>query len=113
MRGNDGVVDAWAFEGEDGELVRFEISTVGDGQVDRWEFYEKGVLVGAKEDVDLDTRPDRWETYEDGTVVTVAFDENGDDRPDRRLLYTDGALVAVESDPDEDGACRTRVEVGR
>ena len=57
----------------------------------------------AEEDVDLDTRPGKWETY----------DETGDGRPDRRLVYAAGALVAIESDPGEDGAYRTRIEVGR
>ena len=112
-RGNDGVVDAWAFEGEDGEVTRIEISTVGDEQVDRWEFYEEGVLVKAEEDVDLDTRPDKWETYADGHISSAAFDQTGNGRPDRRLVYADGALAAIESDPGEDGAYRTRIEVGR
>jgi hypothetical protein len=29
------VVDAWAFEGVDGEVARIEVSTLADGAVDR------------------------------------------------------------------------------
>lgn len=110
-RSGGGVVDAWAFEGDDGEVARIEVSTLADGTVDRWEFYEAGMLARVEEDVDLDGRPDKWETREEGRVATAAFDEDGDGRPDRRLVYESGVLMAIESQPDERGVYRTRADV--
>ena len=84
----DGRVDSWAFSGDDGQIARIEISSTGDEQkIDRWEFYDAGVL------------------------ASVAMDENGDGRPDRKLTYVNGALAVIESDPDPAGAFRKRVTV--
>src|SRR5262245_19583424 len=84
----DGHVDSWAFSGADGSIERIEISSTGDEQkIDRWEYYQAGVL------------------------TAVAMDENGDGKPDRKLTYTNGALAVIESDPDAAGAVRKRVTV--
>lgn len=112
-RGGGGVVDAWAFEGDDGEVARIEVSTLANGTVDRWEHYEAGALVRVEEDLDFDGGADKWETREAGRVATVAFDQNGDGRPERRLVYDAGVLVAIESEPDEQGVYRNRVDVTR
>lgn len=84
----DGRADSWAYSGADGKISRIEISSTGDEQkVDRWEFYEGGVL------------------------AAVAMDENGDGKPDRKLTYANGALAIIESDPDLAGTFRKRVAV--
>ena len=111
-RKQDGRADAWAFSGPDGKVQRVEISSKGDEKtIDRWEFYDAGVLVRVEEDTNGDGRPDKWETYEAGAVKTAAMDENGDGRPDRRLTYSGGMLVLIESDPDATGAFRKAVRV--
>ena len=78
----DAVVDAWAFHGADGRIVRIEVSTGRDGVVDRWEHYEDGVMVRAEEDADGDGRVDAWSTYVDGILTATATDADGDGRPD-------------------------------
>src|SRR3954466_3326224 len=58
-RKQDGRVDAWAFSGADGKVQRVEISSTSDEKkIDRWEYYEGGVLVRAEEDGNGDGRPD-------------------------------------------------------
>ena len=78
----DAVVDAWAFHGADGGIVRVEVSTRRDGVVDRWEHYEGGVMVRAEADADGDGRVDAWSTYVDGILTATATDADGDGRPD-------------------------------
>jgi hypothetical protein len=113
-RANDAIADMWLYPGPDGKAARAEIATKPGGSVDRWEWYEKEVLVRAEDDTSGDGRADKWETFEAGRVVTTSFDENGDGRPDRRLTYAaGGALVSIESDPDATGAYRRKVGVGK
>jgi antitoxin component YwqK of YwqJK toxin-antitoxin module len=111
-RKNDGTVDAWAFSGPDGQVARIEIASTGDpAKIDRREYYANGELVRAEEDTDGNGRVDKWETYEHGALKTAAMDENGDGRPDRRLTYgANGELVLIESEPDSSGAFTKRVE---
>ena len=111
-RKKDGRADAWAYSGPDGKVARVEISSTGDEKkIDRWEFYEGGVLSRVEEDTDGDGRVDKWETYENGTLKTVAMDENKDGAPDRRFTYSGGALVRIESSPDASGRFTKSVEV--
>ena len=111
-RKQDGRPDAWAFSGPDGKVQRVEVSSTSDEKkIDRWEYYENGVLVRAEEDTNGDGKPDKWETYEGGAVKTASMDENFDGRPDRRLTYSGGALVLIESEPDASGAFRKSVQV--
>lgn len=96
-RQNDGVVDAWAYEGQNGDLEKIEISLKRDDTVDRTEYYEAGALVRAEEDTDRDGRIDKWETFRDGAMASVAFDTEKDGKPDRRLIYgPGGALERIE-----------------
>ena len=84
----NGHVDSWAFSGADGKISRMEISSTGNEQ-----------------------KIDRWEFYQDGVLASVAMDENGDGKPDRKLTYANGTLAIIESDPDAAGTFRKRVTV--
>jgi len=109
-RQQDGRPDAWAFPGPDGKIVRVEISSTADEKkVDRWEYYEAGVLVRAEEDGNGDGRVDKWETHESGALKTVAMDENGEGRPTRRFTYASGVLTLIESVPDGSGRFTKKV----
>jgi hypothetical protein len=111
-RAHDGREDAWAFAGPDGRVVRIEISSFADpGRIDRWEYYEGGILLSADEDTSGDGRPDKTETYESGVITTVVVDDDGDGRLDRRLRYSNGTLTTIESERDESGAFRGSVNV--
>jgi hypothetical protein len=104
--------DAWAFSGPDGQVARVESSSTADEKrIDRREYYERGLVLRAEIDADVDGRPEQWETYESGALKTAAIDENGDGRPDRRLTYAGGALVLIESEPDPSGVFHARVVV--
>ena len=106
------MVDAWAYEGPDGQIERVDISTVRDGEVDRWEYYEDGVMVRMEEDASGDGRVDKWKTYEDGSLISAAFDEDGNGYPDRRLTYGKGGrLLTIESDPDAAGTFTQKIAV--
>ena len=49
-RGGDGVPDAWAYEGPDGQIERVEVSSLRDGTIDRWEYYDAGIMTRSDED---------------------------------------------------------------
>jgi hypothetical protein len=86
-RKNDGIEDAWTYAGPDGTVSRIEISTRRNGQVDRSEFYEKGVMVRVEEDSDGDGKPDKWERYENGRLLSVDVDTTHTGSPNRRMVY--------------------------
>ena len=86
-RANDGKVDAWAYQGADGQVSRIDVSTRRDGTVNRLEFYEGGKLARTEEDADADGKPEKWETWRDGALASVELDTNRDGQPDRRLTY--------------------------
>jgi hypothetical protein len=101
------------FAGADRQIARIEVSSKADERaIDRWEHYERGVLVRSEDDTNADGRPDKWETHVDGAIRTASFDENGDGRPDRRLTYdAAGTLVTIESQPDASGGFTKKVTV--
>jgi len=111
-RAKNGRADAWAYSAPDGTVERVEISSASDEKrIDRWEYYQKGVLVLVEEDTNADGKVDKWESYENGALASASIDENGDGKPDRRLTYKSGALVLIESEPDASGQFRKRVDV--
>lgn len=102
-RGNDGVEDAWSFAAADGSIIRIDVSTRRDGKANRFEHYEKDVLVRAEEDTDGDGRIDKWETYKGPVLASVAFDATHRGTPDRRLIYDANGGAQLEVDPVGDG----------
>jgi hypothetical protein len=102
-RANDGKEDAWSYAGPDGAISRIEVSTRRDGKANRFEHYEKDVLVRAEEDTDGDGTIDKWETYDGARLASVAFDTNHRGTPDRRLIYGTDGSARLEVDPAGDG----------
>jgi hypothetical protein len=102
-RTGDGIEDAWSFAGAGGVIVRIDVSTRRDGKPNRFEHFEKDVLVRAEEDVDGDGQIDKWETYSGSVLSSVAFDETHRGRPDRRLIYGADGSARLEVDPAGDG----------
>jgi len=69
-----------------------------------------GPLAQVIQDSNADGKRDKWERYEKGLLVSAEFDENGDEQPDRRLTYRDAALVSIETAPDGRGGYGKKVE---
>lgn len=80
---DDGLPNAWMHHGPDGRLIMIEVSSRADRIVNRWEYYENGVMVRVEEDTNMDTVVDRWSTYMNGILTGVERDEDGDGRPDQ------------------------------
>ena len=78
----DGVIDAWAVRDPQSGRVQIEISTRRNGKIDRWEHYEKDVLLRVELDTNGNGKPDRWMTYQDGIEMETILDVNEDGRPD-------------------------------
>lgn len=100
----DGVEDTWTWVSRDGER-RVDVSRSRDRRVDRHEYFQGDALVRAEQDDNGDGRIDRWERYERGVLREAAFDtSHAAARPDRRLVYDEkGQFLRLEVDPDRDG----------
>lgn len=79
---NDGVIDAWSSTDPKTGVMRIEVSTKRNGVIDRWERYEKGVLLRVDLDTNGNGKPDRWMTYEDGILMDTFVDANEDGKAD-------------------------------
>lgn len=79
---NDGVIDAWSTTDPKTGEVRVEMSTKRNGKIDRWERYEKQVLIRVDLDTNGNGKPDRWMTYQDGIQMDTFIDANEDGKPD-------------------------------
>ena len=71
--------------------------------MNRFEHYEKDVLVRAEEDTDGDGKIDKWETYDGARLASVAFDTTHRGTPDRRLIYGADGSARLEVDSAGDG----------
>jgi hypothetical protein len=79
---NDGVIDAWVTRDPKTGLNRVEVSTKRNGKIDRWEYYEKNILLKVELDTNGNGKPDRWMTYQDGIQMETILDANEDGEPD-------------------------------
>ncbi|MFM8534128.1 MAG: hypothetical protein ACKOEC_11210 [Acidimicrobiia bacterium] len=79
---NDGVIDAWLTRDTKTGLNKVEISTKRNGSIDRWEYYDKNVLVRVELDTNRNGKADRWMTYQDGIQMETILDVNEDGEPD-------------------------------
>lgn len=117
----DGRIDRWEYYGADGRLLRVgtstrgdgredawvstsgderrvELSTAGDGIIDRRETYRGDVLVHAETDANHDGLPDRWEEFEQGRLARLLIDdEQRHGRPTRRIVYGAGGDARIET----------------
>jgi hypothetical protein len=70
---------------ESGTLVRGELDTTGNGQVNQWLFYDaEGQVVRAEYDRHAKGRPDQWEYFAPGNKepFKVERDTDGDGKVD-------------------------------
>lgn len=102
---NDGLEDTWAWVVAVNGETRVERSRHRDRQIDRREYFRGDVKISAEEDSNGDGQSDRWDRYDGGVLRQVELDTtlvNG--RPNRRLVYdAAGRFVRAETDPELDG----------
>jgi hypothetical protein len=98
--GRGGPVGGDGAQSPDKTIERIELATHRDGVIDRWEYFDHGMLARIEQDTDGDGKIDKWETYNGGVLTTMAIDTQHRGRPDRRLVYRpNGTLDRIESDP--------------
>jgi hypothetical protein len=73
---------------QEGQILRQEFDTQGDGKVDTKIYFDSGKPLRAERDLKARStaerwQPDRWEYYEDGRVVRMGTDVDGDGKVDR------------------------------
>lgn len=108
--------NSWAYIGPDGSVARveyFDLNEAGALVLTLREFLENGQLVRTEEDTDGDGVMDAWEVHDGGLLRTAEFDETRDGKPDRRFTYNAaGLMVLIESAPDATGRYTKRVVPG-
>jgi hypothetical protein len=91
--------------GQDGRIQRLVYDRNGDGTADAVILYRPdGGLREAQIDTDLDKVIDRWEYFEGGLLVRVGFTRRKSGVPDHwDVIDPDGAISQREYDDDGDG----------
>jgi hypothetical protein len=80
----DRTADAVVLYGPDGQVRQAEIDTDLDRVIDRWEYFDNGVLVRLGYTRHRPGVPDYWEVVAaDGTPTGREYDDDGDGRVDR------------------------------
>lgn len=130
---NDGKIDRIIHVTDKGLTERFDIDTNADGVMDRFQYYENGVMVCAERDTDFDGVIDAKDFYEKEKRVrfeqldksgrlnqTIDFDAQERPREFRRdttgnglldtvYVYVDGAMPLSTQDTNADGKVNIRV----
>jgi len=127
-RNDDGRIDHWIFR-ENGVIVRqifdenydgrpdrtilfdaqthqpsrVEEDTSGDGELDSWVDYHKGVIQRRRADGDGDGVVDTWSFFRAGELVRHEQDTTGDGFRDVISFFSDGQRVREERDGNGDG----------
>lgn len=102
---NDGIEDVWISPPTANGESQVARSRHRDRAIDRREVLREGALVRAEEDTNADGQPDKWDIYEGGILREARFDTTlSRGRADRRLVYDGrGQLTVIEQDDDGDG----------
>ena len=100
----DGQIDRWEYYDASQKLVKVGFSLAGDGVLDAWAYHdEAGQITKVEVSTRRDDKIDRWEYYADDQLARVEEDTDHDGRVDRWSTYEDGILVKTEIDADKDG----------
>jgi hypothetical protein len=131
-RNDDGHIDQWIFR-ENGEIIRqifdenydgqpdrtilfdpethqprrIEEDTRGDGALDSWVDYHRGVIQRLRADSDGDGVVDTWSFYRAGELVRHEQDTTGDGFRDAISLFSEGLRVREQRDTNGDGQLNT------
>ncbi|MBI4699587.1 MAG: hypothetical protein HY744_00225 [Deltaproteobacteria bacterium] len=107
----DGLIDAFRYFDEKGQVVRKESGFDRDMRPDEVGYYKRGEVVRKERETNGDGKIDTWDYYQNGRLVREERDSNGDgyldqwwafNRPDRprcAVVFTD---ADGNGEPDED-----------
>jgi hypothetical protein len=83
-RNGDGTADAVILYGPDGRIQLAEIDTDLDRAIDRWEYFQSGVLVRVGFTRRVRGAPDRWDLVgPSGAITGREYDDDGDGKAER------------------------------
>ena len=83
-RNGDRTADAVILYSPDGKIRLAEIDTDLDKVIDRWEYFDNGVLVRVGFTRSRRAEPDYWEVVAaDGSILRREYDDDGDGKVDR------------------------------
>jgi hypothetical protein len=83
-RNGDRIADAVILYGPDGKVQLAEIDTDLDQVIDRWEYFEGGVLVRVGSTRSTRGAPDSWDVVApDGALMRREYDDDADGKVDR------------------------------
>ena len=102
----DGVVDAWVYFDETGQVRRRETDYDRDGRIDEIAVFKGGQLESRKRATTLAGRLDTWEYFENGKLVRAERDSDGNALVDQWWEYPRTQrqeCPVVHSDVDGDG----------
>jgi hypothetical protein len=102
----DGIVDAWVFNDEAGQVRRRENDYDHDGSADEVAIYRAGVLVEQQRSTAHAGKLDTWHYFEAGKLARTERDSNGDDYIDQWWEYPElrtSECPLIHSDVDGDG----------
>lgn len=102
----DGLIDAWTYLDERGQVRRRESDYDRDGRIDEIALYEAGVLTERQRATTLSGKLDTWQHYRAGKVASAERDANGDEYVDQWWEYPDQRppeCPLIHSDVNGDG----------
>lgn len=102
----DGVIDAWVYLDEAGQVRRRENDYDHDGGADEVAIYRAGVLVEQQRSTIHPGKLDTWHYFEAGKLARSERDSNGDDYVDQWWEYPEQRsrdCPLIHSDVDGDG----------
>jgi hypothetical protein len=59
----DGKIDQVEIYDDNGQIIRVESDTTGDGKTDKWVYYDNGKPVKSEKDTNADGKPDVWSEF--------------------------------------------------
>jgi hypothetical protein len=99
----DGVVDAYSYFDQSGQLRRRENDYDKDGQVDEIISFKGGQIAEKDQSTAFPRRLDTWDFYQAGVLVRTERDSNGDGVIDQWWEYPKPGCPLIHADVNNDG----------
>ena len=107
----DGKIDRIEVYDKNGNIVRVEADTSGNGEMDEWAYYKKGKVDRVEKDRNGDGKVDIYLYYNsDGKITRSKTDVDKDGKVDEWVYYKNGKPYKAEKDVNKDGKADTWIE---